>query len=572
MKTKDRQPSTMGSTASVSAWRKRLPGLAATFALVLVVSGAPGFVQANPLLQIEPGPIGLASPSLPAEIGFDQPSGKADLASELAGNAVSAELRTPHLGNAQLEAAVGVVEFAFSPFVAGYAALKGGHRQLTSEHLSEAEQDLKTAMEAMADQSVFRRAVLEAGRSATRRALVDLAGTDSLSATPFAARVETSVLKLRLYRARNTDKSFRLRIAARVRITRTADQAIVLDEPFQYESGEGLFVDWTREDGFASVARTGYEALAKRVADRVFAPPSEAPVVLGAAQKPTAAHRHMDLLDAKRLVLTGVEEHRRIPPVIRISAVRDTDAHSLEVLPGSSGQTLRIRGLVEQPESGTAAQTDTEYALDGLENHPNFVVQVAACFGAIPLGLWEHTVGAYRSGNKGAEQAARRLQEISTRNFQAEESLATCIANHLRRQTPAPVWCSVPMKTAQSKPGFFEAPAGHGPRPRPDSKLDIRVSDLALTGKPGRNPRLSLRVEVRAALLRTSDGQELCSWPLIYCGSARRLEAWAANDGSFFLSELRQAYDAIAIAVTEQVIEKGFAPPRGRFPSTFAAN
>src|SRR5690349_18322373 len=96
-----------------------------------------------PCAQLPQGTIAIGSPASPANVSHDHGLGPIETASEAAGDVVATVLKTPSLGNHQLEAAVGVVQFAFAPIAAGYGALRGAHHKLTPEQLADAEGQLE---------------------------------------------------------------------------------------------------------------------------------------------------------------------------------------------------------------------------------------------------------------------------------------------------------------------------------------------------------------------------------------------------------------------------------------------
>lgn len=545
-------------------------------AVVFARSLASASPDLTPLCQVEPGPIAITSTPNPALHGFDQAAGKATSASESAGNAVNSLLNTPHLGNPQLEAALGVLEFVASPFVAGYGAIKGGHQKLSPDQLTQTEKDLQEAMSKTASQQEFRKLVLAAARTATQRTLVELDPGDSIGPgrRRVSALLEVQVQELQLRRSRNTDKSFRLNIQAHARLIRSSDGAILYDKPLRYQSGESLFVDWAREDGFESVARTGYQALAQQIANDLFSVAANEPILLGEGQRKRSAY-----LVARTPCYSRNEWRafaRHIPPGAGLQFVdyKVPSAGAIEILPDLSSREFHIQAIAGSPELSSQTPTDTEYALDGLENHPNFVVQVAGCIGAIPMGLWEHTVGATRQGSEEALRAADSILKVNAANRHPQDYLSLEVARRLAKQTSDKVLYNTANSLDESA-ASSSALAESGiiidrSAVRPDTRLEIRVVSSALAGKPGRNPRLTLALDVVGTVLRTSDGQELCSWPISYRSAPRRLTAWAARDATCLAQELTRCYDAISGALVSELKSGNFVPPA--MPSTLASN
>lgn len=276
-----------------AAIRALIRGMLA-FALVAVCRGAAGPAQVAPsqrppvdLARLEPGVIAVVPGPKPAAFGFQPAKGRVEPAGDGAANAVQRVLQPPRLGHPELEGAVGVLEFAAAPFVAAYGAVNSAGLRLLPDQLAAAEQDLTAAMGTMADQQHLCRAVLQSARGRTRRRLVAWESRQAISTSSGlpAAVLETQVQELRLERTGAGDGTYRLLVRARVRLTRGADGAELLDRSYEYRSGQAMFVDWTRYDGFASVARTACYELAERIAAEVFSIPPEQPILLGAGYK-----------------------------------------------------------------------------------------------------------------------------------------------------------------------------------------------------------------------------------------------------------------------------------------------
>jgi hypothetical protein len=526
--------------------------------------------NASPLLRIQPGPIAISAAPQPARFSFDAPSGKATTASESAANAAAATLETPRIGNAQIEAVVGVLQFVASPFVAGYAAIRGGHAQLNADQLAGAERDLVAALTEMAQQKHFEQAVKDVGKEETHRELVEVKPPlGSIGGT-----LETRVEELRLYRAGKSDKTFKLLMKCRVSLARASDGAVVYTQPFQYQSGEALFVDWTREDGLASVARTGYRAMALQAGERIFSPPASEPILLGTGQKYPSLPRGFGRPEFYSAALQVTQRSESADPSVRFVNFQVSEAGTVEVFSKSAAQGLEIRGPEAKQELVPNAQTDTEYAIDGLVNHPNFVVQIAGCVGAIPLGLWEHTVGALHGGSDEAVQAAEAVVRANSRLQPIAPALALAIAKDLRPRTSETVLCTVPDSgdsAAIADASSHELALASAGGQTPTTRLELRLDRVALEGKHARNPKLTLKLNLLATLIRASDGQELCTWPVVYRGASLRLKDWAARDARALSENLDQCRQEIAAAITDELVVNQFVAPPQVLPPTMAA-
>jgi hypothetical protein len=534
----------------------------------------------GPLRYVEPGPIAITSSPSPAEFSFDQPSGKEGTATESAQNAVASVLATPSLGNPQIEAAVGILEFAAAPFVATYSAITGGHRKLTPDKLSETEQELVQAMRKMADQDHLRQMLISVANQTTQRAILECPpnGTSSLQETQWSALLQTGVKQLRLRRLRNTDKSFRLEIEAEARLVRATDGSVLYQRPLHFESDEALFVDWAREGGLESVAATAYRTLAQQIARDIFSAPVAATIHLGAVEKTKPVFANLSSLQAttERMSL-GAQTHSANPQLQFVS-YHEPGTGAIEILPDLSSKDLHIQGLISEASTGAGLESDTEYALDGLENNRNFVVQAAACIGAIPMGLWEHTVVAFRSRNDETLRSANATIQASSRRQPPQRLVAAEVASRLANETSETVLSSVAVEPEADK---IERPAaqfdmrhalGQKGGPAPDTRLQIRVTNSALSGKPGKNPRLQLSVEMEATLVRTSDGQELCVWHIKYLSSPKRVSEWVAEDALALRREFVQCCHEISAAVVDAVTSGGFVSPKRSASPTVAAN
>src|SRR5262249_21393825 len=160
---------------------------------------------------------------------------------------------------------------------------------------------------------------------------------------------------------------------------------VLFNRPFEYQSGEDLFVDWTRQDGFEGVAFTAYRSIAERVVNELFSVPSTPPLLLGTGQ-PVRARQHL-LTQSQHAAapLLARSTTAQLGATVRFADYRFSDGGAFEIFPEPSGRPLQIQGLVDKRAAAAEEVTDTEYTLDGLVNHRNFVVQIAACTVAIPL-------------------------------------------------------------------------------------------------------------------------------------------------------------------------------------------
>src|SRR4029077_9190305 len=76
-----------------------------------------------------------------------------------------------------------------------------------------------------------------------------------------------------------------LSMKARARLSRAAGGSVLLERGYEYQSGAAPFIDWARWDGLGSVARTGYQSMAERIAEDVFQPVAGPAILIGPGQK-----------------------------------------------------------------------------------------------------------------------------------------------------------------------------------------------------------------------------------------------------------------------------------------------
>jgi hypothetical protein len=546
------------------------------------------------LAQLEPGAIAVTSPRKPARFSFQAAQGRVESAAEGAANAVRRVLTTPNLGHRQLEtgvgaidsssaisipaaleAGVGVFECALAPFAAGYGALSSATQKLPPDRLSEAEKDLTEAMGTMADQRHLRQALLQGAGEKTHRRLIssDSAAAIPSGGGPVSALLETQIEELRLERAGAGDSTYGLRITARARLVRASDGAILQDRPYEYRSGQAMFIDWTRYDGLASVARTGYRQIAEDIATELFSTAAGEPVLLGAGHRASLA-RIAHTATAPPTPMTALDTQG--PPEIRfVDYRRAAEPGTMAIYLDSPAPNVILQETPTRAAEASDTTSGTEWAMDGLENDANPVVQAAACVAAVPLGLWEQTVGAVRRGSgKRFEEVSRRLQEV-VQQLQPQRALADELGRRLAPLTPKPVvvvrdpsdaWTKqnpasvqYPGRETPALEGLAQsgAVAGRGA----DTGLEIRVTNVRLDRKHGFHARFALCVDAQAALLRLGDGQELYSCPLQYRSEQRRFADWTVNDAGLFRQELGQCCREMGGALAHQLLLRGLVSP-----------
>lgn len=165
--------------------------------------------------------------------------------------------------------AVGAVAVVGESIVAPAIAAKGlvrSWKSVSPQELAEREANLEVALKQAAVQQQFQQFLLaKAEEKATGRLLP----TETKAAIVDAV-LEARIEDLRLERKSADEGTYFLRIKARVRLVRKADDVLLYEQPVEYRSGQALFLDWTMYGSVQGVAETGYRALAEYYASQIF--------------------------------------------------------------------------------------------------------------------------------------------------------------------------------------------------------------------------------------------------------------------------------------------------------------
>jgi hypothetical protein len=526
--------------------------------------------QVAPLARIEPGALAITSASERGRYSFDKGALQVETSAEGAGEAVAKVLQPPAIGHPQLEAAIGIVQFAFSPFAAAYGAITSGNHKLTAQQLAEAEQRVAEAMHKMVEQDQLRQLVFQCAPEKTHRRLVELAADGARFTGPFSGSLETQIEALQLRSTHKNDQNYQLTIRARARLSKTSKDQVVAERSYEYTSGEAMFIDWSRAGGLESVALTGFRQIAEDIVRDFCSPTLEAPIFLGAAYGNPAARPAQQVRLARRTA-PG-------PPQVQFVDYQVTANNPFEVFPDMA----RAEVMIHEPKNDVSSdsQTDTEWAMDGLVNHRNFVVQAGACLAAVPMGIWEQTVGAIgRKSQENLSAAGDVVQRVVWKT-PLQQNLAGDIARTLAPQTAQPVLLrKLPSASGEGSPtGDLirissvgdVALDGQTIQIRPETALEVQVTKVELSGNHGSKRQPSLSLEAKVTLLRTSDGQELFTWPVRYSSGPHRISAWSAHDGAQVEQELRQCSRQMAEAIVGQLLREGCVAP-GRMPASAIA-
>jgi len=231
------------------------------------------------------------------------------------------------------------------------------------------------------------------------------------------------------------------------------------------------------------------------------------------------------------------------------------------VYAGRADQRLPLDapGLGSGENSGV--QSDTGWAMDGLGNDRNSVVQLKSCLAAVSMGIWEQTVGAVLQGSRNRTEKVIKALDAVPEQRHFEDALADEVARQLRTQAINQVRrTEEPPQFAIAIPGDAER-SGSVLSPAPDNNkiaLQLQVVNARLIGKHAGSHSRALCVYIRATVIRTSDGQELYSRPIRYRSASRKLKDWVGSDALLFRQELGACSRQSAEVLTGELIKHGF--------------
>jgi hypothetical protein len=526
-----------------------------------------GVISRNSLPLAEPirfhlGTIVIDAPPEPAEVSFDQADGKIETFGDRAGTA-AARILDP----SGVSGDPGVQALLSAPAViaAPVAALAGGisaRERLSADKLSNCESNLLRGMITMAGQEQFRNWISKITGEKTRRRLILFDSADDILRAE--TLLETQVLELRLERTGKSDSTYALRIKALVRLSRTADGAVLDERPVEYCSGTCMFRDWTLGDSVQKVAETAYRAMAERVVDQLFVATPEGPLLAGGGFQKLPS-----------------PQHNLSQPATQFVSYPGMETGSIDIY-SAADSPVALRSAMTKDEAASQAVRDTEWKLDGLHKHPNLVISLAAMVPAIPMSLWGQGAGLVRGvTEREAKQAADQMS-AALRDTRPHQEVARQVAHQLEPRTSQLVVLvnqpfgpgAVKEYARQQKLVARGRPYAGLPTDRistsyavvgqaADTALEVKVDSAALAGKDGVNPPLALCVEATVRVLQARDGQEIYSCPIRYRSQERKFVQWAAHDAQLFRQELQTCYRELGNSIVDQLTSKGLVAPGG---------
>jgi hypothetical protein len=509
------------------------------------------------------GTIALTRDARPANFSFDKADGKINYAWDQAGAAAGDMLAT-HTGEPLLDVVVGVGTLALAPVAALNGAI-GARGRLSPDGLSECETNLAKAMKEMASQQRFQDWLLKAARERCGSRLVPSEQLPSVNSggRPADAVLEARVEELRLERTGSGDTSYALRIKTRTRLVRVADGAVVCEQPAEYRSGKSLFLDWTLQNAFQSVADTGYQELAQYIVNQILATDSR-PLLAGPGYRKVLTPNRGGLVK-----LAGGKAPLKRPSAQFVSFPA-ADTETLEIHPSTEVGHFAFQRPLTRDEAGSEALRDIQQDLDGLDEHPNMLVALPASLAMIPVSLWRQGAALARGVPVEKLQTAKVKLNEAAKQVQPHEALAVQVAQQLASHTSQPVMLvKEPLGSGTGTTEASQRPAPRGTAARlpkelmavsypvnqpPGTVLQIHVEQAALTGPGGVNPKLAFCVEAQATLLRSCDGRKLCSWPMKYRSKRRTFTTWAANGAKLFQAEQQKCWRELGTTIVDQLV------------------
>jgi len=540
------------------------------------------------LILLDPGAVGVTTADRPAVCGYDRPRGQTERAADGASAAARAALEITTQGSPEANLAGSVIGVVAAPAAAVVGAVHASGSRLPQDTLAECEAGLAQALTKMSQQHYLRDRILDAAKVAGGRKFVPLAAADvpapqgenhGPTATPIVGTIlETHVEELRLERKGAGDASFALRIKARVRMLRSSTGEVIRDEPFEYQSGEDLFLDWALNNAkpFQRCADFGYRRLADRIVERMLKATGEAPILVGAGVPKRSVHTSR--------TRAGFAAHRpdlALPPQVQFVSETAPAPGTLYVYPTPPGDFMSIQKPLAKDEAVSEAQTNLG-DLGELITHQNQVVSLTAIAAAIPISIGQQIVGGIRGVSPKRHRAADAQVTAATLSNPPVDALAREVAQRLlSRCSDSVVLLDQPrgdrdlhlqagIKTGGPMPVSWPGHRRSVPHAG-DKALQIEVLSAALQGNGNINPSLAVHLEARATLLRADDGREIYSCPVHYRGAARKFTAWAAHDAKLFREELQRCYGELSGAVIDQLVARGLLAP-GEHPNQFLAD
>ena len=409
--------------------------------------------------------------------------------------------------------------------------------------------------------------------------------------------LEPKIEQIRLERTGSSDPSFALRLKARIRLTDAATTKVIYDEPYQYLSGTGLFLDWSMEEVVANVADTARNELASNIVGHLFSTPVNGPILLGAGFK-NPTRKSFELASVRN---SPSSRNRHAEPRVRAAGFRSTadapelmraDYHFLSagaigIYSTSTLAHITVQRPLSKDEAVNEALEDIRYDFDGLDEFPNIVVQLGVCAASIPMSLYRQTVAAVQGVSAKKLAKADAALAAALHETRPHEEVAREVAQCLAPQTAQPVMLvkrAIPSGDPQQYSTMqcvargtltglsrFQNVNEYLADQGADNAMEIEITSASLEGKEGINTPLALCVEARVLLFRSQDGRPIYSAPVKYRSAEHKFREWAVHDARLYRAEVHKCYQQMGGAIADELVDQRIVPHKGHKPNEIAS-
>jgi hypothetical protein len=471
-----------------------------------------------------------------------------------------------------------------APVAAASSGIHASWERLPAQKLAKVQAGLVVAMTNMAQQHHFTDAFMIVAKRESPCRFVELSTRKKVGLKDGfdpagGAILETKVVELRLVKLGASDTSYALKIQVRARLLRAIDGAVLSDATFNYQTEPDLFLDWALNDGepFMNCVRTGYRHIAAQIISDLNRRTGEALVVLGAGRKSYSA-------TPLRLVHAALQ--RQDHPIqsvatVHLAAHPVNGAGNIYVIPSPQQEYFSVQKPLTREESLSEAMVDIEWAMDGLDRHPNAVVVLTTFAVMSPVGLYHQTIGAAVSGvsKRNVSVATTSVARVA-KTLQPSQALAVQVARQLQQRdyvavllTPQDEARLSRLTQSSSSPDIHVVPAGWqniatNPARAGDYWLKVEFVRAGLKGPEGSNPQLAVVLEARVTLRRASDGAELHTTTVRYVSDSHKFGQWATADARLLRQEIALGFEEISAAAIDKMVKQHWiTPPRNQFPA-----
>lgn len=536
----------------------------------------------NETLSFDPGPIGVLAVSPPAVWSYDLPAGQIQNAGAAAGAAAAEVLELPRL-DPRADLPLSAIGLIAAPVAAVGSGVQAIRERLPAHKLVKVQAGLVGAMTNMAQQHHFVDAFMIVAKRESPRRFVVLSAWEGVGLQdgfhPVGRTIlETKVVELRLAKLGASDASYVLKIQVRARLLRAFGGAVLSDTTFNYQTEPDLFLDWALNDGepFMSCVRTGYRHIAAQIISDLNQRTGVALVVGGAGRKsysPTPLRLVHASLQQQNHPISSVA-------TVQLAAQPMNGAGNIYVIPSPAQEYFSVQKPLTREEALSEAMADIEWAMDGLDRHPNAVVVLTTFAVMSPVGLYHQTIGAAFSGvsKRNVTVATASVARVA-KMLQPSQTLAVQVTRQLQQRDFVAVLAKPQdeaslsgLAQSSSSPDLHIVPAGRQntathPARAGDHWLQVEMIRAGLKGPEGSNPQLAVVLEARVTLRRAPDDEELHTATVRYVSESHKFSQWATEEARLLRQEIALGLNEISAAAIDKMVQQHWiTPPRNHFP------